>query len=73
VNRILGGREIRPSDVEDILCGLRDAPKFDEDPVANMRIDEAASSLRQEFHTIVIFILGRKEQDEREHQTGEIG
>jgi len=38
MDRMFGGREVRPSDVEDILCGSRDAPTLDEDPVASMGI-----------------------------------
>jgi len=70
---MLGNREDRSSDVVNILYGLRDVPSFDEDPVVSMRISKAASRLRQEFHTMVISILGRKEQDERERQVGGTG
>lgn len=66
INRFLGGRYVRPSDVEEILCGPEGIPSYEEAPDIYVRMREAAARFRSAFIAMVEDILFTKEQDERD-------
>jgi len=65
VKAFLGGREILPSDIEDLLCGPSHVPWPGEFPNEHKRIMEAATRARNAFYLMVDGILGTKDDDER--------
>jgi len=69
MNAYVGGRNVRPSDIEDMLCGPQETPTDDENPALCERIARTAKTAAHTFHQMVEEILTRKEQDERERET----
>jgi len=68
VNAYVAGRDVRPSDTEDLLCGPQDTPAVDEDQALHVTMVAAAETAAHAFHQMVREILYRKEQDERERE-----
>lgn len=66
VNGFLGGRDVRPSDVEDLLCGPEGIPSYQDSPGIHVRMREAADRCRTAFIDMIEDILATKEQDERD-------
>lgn len=52
------------------MCGPKDTPRYDDQPVWYQEIVDAAKRLRSVFLTMVEIILGRKEADDREQELG---
>jgi len=65
----LGGREIRPSDIEYLLCGPQHTPVNGEEQASHATATVAAKAAAHAFHQMVRDILSRKEQDERERES----
>lgn len=64
----LGGRDISPSDIQDILCGPADLQTMANDTNRHARLTEAAHRCTQSFYDLVEEIMTEREQRERDRE-----
>lgn len=62
----LGGKHIRPEDVENTLCRPRNIPSYEDFPVLHRKMVEIVLRCQVFFVTMVDEILEKKKNDERE-------